>query len=71
MENVIYLTSSFDVHAQLRNDLHACLERAVTKGRVLPSKSRHLEQMARKSQLGAITCTLTSLSALARLQFRS
>ena len=48
MENVIYLVSAFDVHARLRDQLQTCLQRAVAQGRMLPSKSRHLQQMARK-----------------------
>ena len=34
MENVIYLISAFDVHAQLRDDLHARLECAVAHSHI-------------------------------------
>ena len=66
MENVIYLISAFDVHAQLRDDLHACLERAIAHSHMLPSKSRQLEQMARKigiSQLRGMVLVAEQLLA--------
>jgi phage I-like protein len=48
MENVIYLVSAFDVHARLCEpsaNLPATCRRS---GRMSPSKSRHLQQLARK-----------------------
>jgi hypothetical protein len=49
MENVIFLESAFDIHARLLCCLEYRLRRCVSEGRMLPSKSRRLQDLAQKS----------------------
>jgi phage I-like protein len=58
IENVIFLESAFEIHARLLCCLEYRLHRCVSEGRMLPSKSRQFQDLARKSCISQLRVML-------------
>jgi hypothetical protein len=64
MDNVIYLETAFDVHAQLLDSLQAHLGRAVAQGRLRPSTSRELKEAAQRAGISQLRCMVEAAEQL-------
>jgi phage I-like protein len=64
MENVIYLESAFDIHAELLCCLDDHLRRCVSEGRMLSSRCRRFKEVAQKSGISELRAMVVAAEQL-------